>query len=1000
MVKPDYLCLMTAEVPDLPGSLGSSSTYPFVGRGAEMETLRALVPRAPGEGRRIALISGEPGVGKSRLVREFATATAGDRAFVLYGSCDAAVRAPYGPFVEAIDQLLREGDIEDLRAALGESGELVRLVPDLPNLVDGLPEPVAADSDTERHRLHMAVADLLEAVSRSRPIVLVIEDAHWADAPTLQLLRHLARSTWNARVLVLMTVRESSEERSPELDETLADLQRSEHVARIRLAGLSGSEVADLVAAVVGERAGEGDESELAELAGAIHDLTAGNAFLVCELWRALAETGIVEVAAGSVRLTAPLAELGTPESVRDVVSQRLSRLTAATAELLELAAVAGPEFELAAIRRAARLPEPELAAALEGAVAWGMLEELPPPRLAFRFTHELVRRALYDRLSALRRAELHLRVGEGLEEDGSRSIRQVVDLAHHFGAAAELGGAERAIAYNREAARSAVAALAYDDAADHLQAAIEIGVEPAAERAAVLLDLGAAGNRAGRTPEALAAFTEVAEIARAADDPALLAAAAIGYEDACWRPGLVTGGAVERLEEGLAALGEGDQQLRIDLLAGLGRALGFQGQPDRAAIVRENAVALSRASGDRRGLARVLVRSYWLRGSTPLAEILAMLTEAGDIASELGDWEIEAEAIGWRVPTLAALCDLEAAAAEAALLEEMAARTRQPFTDHIAAQYGSALALCAGELDEAERLARRSRDWAELLSGRAVSGTFGIQMFGIRREQGRLAELAPALRVLAADPERVGPWRPGLAAVLVELGMESEARHELAVIAAEGIERYRPSLWLGSLTYLTDAAAALGDRRMAAIVYPELLPFAGTNVMIGHLVACQGSADRYLGMLAATLGDAAAAERHFEAAMELNRKMGTPTWLAHTACEYGRFLHGHERARADSLLAEATAIAERFGLKALLGRLRSLGGEPAPPAGPEGLSPREVQVLALVARGFSNRRIGEELSISEHTAANHIRSILRKTECANRTEAASFAHRHGLVSI
>jgi DNA-binding CsgD family transcriptional regulator/tetratricopeptide (TPR) repeat protein len=415
---------------------------------------------------------------------------------------------------------------------------------------------------------------------------------------------------------------------------------------------------------------------------------------------------------------------------------------------------------------------------------------------------------------------------------------------------------------------------------------------------------------------------------------------------------------------------------------------------------VRENAVALSRENGDRLGLARVLVRSYWLRGSTPLTEILAMLTEARDIASELGDSEIEAEATGWRVPTLAALCDLEAAAAEAALLEEMAARTRQPFTDHIAAQYGSALALCAGQLDEAERQARRSREWGELLSGRAASGTFGIQMFGIRREQGRLAELAPALRVLAADPERVGPWRPGLVAVLVELGMESEARHELGVIAAEGIERYRPSLWLAALTYLTDAAAALEDRRMAAIVYPELLPFAGANVMIGHLVACQGSADRYLGMLAATLGDAAAAERHFEAAIELNRKMGAPTWLAHTACEYGRFLYGRERPRATALLAEATAIADRCGLEALLGRLRSLGGDPSPPAGPDGLSPREVQVLALVARGFSNRRIGEELSISEHTAANHIRSILRKTECANRTEATSFAHRHGLVSI
>jgi DNA-binding CsgD family transcriptional regulator len=273
--------------------------------------------------------------------------------------------------------------------------------------------------------------------------------------------------------------------------------------------------------------------------------------------------------------------------------------------------------------------------------------------------------------------------------------------------------------------------------------------------------------------------------------------------------------------------------------------------------------------------------------------------------------------------------------------------------------------------------------------------------MFGIRREQGRLAELAPSVRVLAADPGRGGPWRPGLAAVLADLGMEEEARRALAAVAADGIESHRASLWLATLTYLTDAAAALGDERMAAIVYPELEPFAGTNVMIGQLVACYGSADRYLGMLAATLGEQGRAEAHFERAMTMNREMGASTWLAHTAYEYGRFLLAdRERAgRAAPYLDQAAAIADGTGMAGLLARVRALGTEAPPTELPAGLSPREAQILALVAHGLSNREIGAELSISEHTVANHIRAILRKTDSANRTEATSFAHLHGLAS-
>jgi DNA-binding CsgD family transcriptional regulator len=238
---------------------------------------------------------------------------------------------------------------------------------------------------------------------------------------------------------------------------------------------------------------------------------------------------------------------------------------------------------------------------------------------------------------------------------------------------------------------------------------------------------------------------------------------------------------------------------------------------------------------------------------------------------------------------------------------------------------------------------------------------------------------------------------------LLVELGMEEEARRELTQLADDGLDAFRESLWLASLTYLTDASAALGDEATAAIVYPELEPLSGANVMIGHLVGYYGAADRYLGMLATTLGEWERAEQHFERAMELNRQMGSATWLAHTAYEYAHLLltrPSGDRDRADALLAEAAELAERIGMTTLLSRAAALGTAAPGNALPDELSAREAQVLRLVAQGLSNREIGTELVISEHTAANHMRSILRKTSCSNRTEAASYAHRHGLADV
>ena len=548
---------------ELPGALRLTPSFPFVGRPRELALLGSLMPRAGGEGRRMALVGGEAGSGKSRLVREFAHRAAAEGGLVLYGACDAVVRIPYQPVSEALDHLVRISDPDELRGDLGPAGgELVRLIPDLAGRVGQLPDPVIADQDTERHRLHQAVAGLLVNVSRRRPLLLILEDAHWADMPTLLLLRHLSRAAADARMLLVATFRDLEADMPAELSSALVDLRRSEGVVPLRLTGLSTDEIAELVARAAGGDLGP----DLPALATAIHHLTEGNAFLVIELWRELVETGALVVADGRARLTRGPADLGSPDAVREVVSQRLARLGEEATGVLELAAVVGPDFDLSVLTRGLRIDEPTLLGAVDRAVRGGMVVSVPERPLEFRFAHELVRRALYDQLSAARRAELHLRAGEALEAMMPQpSARTLADLAYHFTAAAPLGGGERAIDYNVRAAHAATAVLAFDEASASLRAALGLGVPDPSRRAEMQLDLGTSCYRAGRGGEALAAYRAAADIARDLGNGEILARAAVGYENACWRMAATDAGARGLLGEAADALEERDSELRGD---------------------------------------------------------------------------------------------------------------------------------------------------------------------------------------------------------------------------------------------------------------------------------------------------------------------------------------------------------------------------------------------------------------------------------------------------
>jgi DNA-binding SARP family transcriptional activator len=499
----------------LPSPLALRPAYPFVGRARELSLLGSLLQFA-GEGeRQVALLAGEAGSGKSRVLRELAHDAAKHGVLVLYGSCDPIVDAPYQPFLEALEFLMELSDRRALAKVLGRGrGELARLLP----VLGDPPAEAVGNAEVARRVLHSAVRALVTHVSRERPLVLMLDDMHWADGPSLELLRDLAQSTSQIRLFLLATYRDRSEDLRPEFSDALAALARVDGIAHLRLGGLSGEEVAEFVRSSSGVAG--------SEVATAIHELTEGTPFFLCELWRELLETDAVEKAGGVLQLARPLGALATPRGVRDVTRYRLSRLAPVTREMLELAAVIGPTFELTVLERAGG--SSGVASSLEEALATGTIEELPGPALACRFSHELLRRALYDRLSGLRRAQLHLRVGDALEHVHGEALDRILpELARHFTIAASVGGRERAIEYNVRAAVAAVSVFAMAEAEIFAVAALDHAGEDTVAWARAKYVLATAGYRQGK--RGAEAHGEAAAAAFAAHgDPDAAAAAEI----------------------------------------------------------------------------------------------------------------------------------------------------------------------------------------------------------------------------------------------------------------------------------------------------------------------------------------------------------------------------------------------------------------------------------------------------------------------------------------
>jgi DNA-binding CsgD family transcriptional regulator len=997
------MCLTAHAADETAGAL-------VVGREAELAALSNLLGRmVSGHGALVALV-GEPGIGKSHTAQTLARRATGAR--TLWGRCNEEPGAPpYWPWLQIMRVWLEGHDDDELRATLGAAAApIAEILPEIRqrigNLAPLLPTP---DPQQERFRLFDAMTSFWKAAAATEPLLLIIDNLHWADASSLRMLEFLAPEIADSHILLLTTWRDSELGRQHPLAVTLGDLARYGHFHRFRLAGLNRQETATLIA----QTGGAGLTPPLLD---GIYSQTEGNPLFIAETTSLLIQEGVLGRRAEE-RAAGPRgpASIRIPEGVREVIGRRLNRLSPQANRVLECAALIGRTFELQLLGRV--LDETltrNLQDTIEEALHAHVLEAAEEPGW-FQFSHALIRDTLYDEIAVPTRSGLHLRVAQAIEERYKDDAdRHLPALAHHYTSALPGADAGRATDIARQAAERASRLLAHEEAARYyrlaLKAAGAMSPRDPAMTIGLLNALGESLTATGEYLQAREAFEQAMSLANTSSAIDQMARAALGFETATWAPGLPGQAAARLLREALAAQSSGDSTTKAKLLSSLARALIFSGDAAQATIVREQAVAIARRSGDTGTLATTLVSTLSARWQPERStERMRDIDEAVRLAEQDNNVLCALDAQAWQLFELMELGDLSGWRERLERFECRAEELHQPFLRYVVATSRATFALLEGRFDDAERLIGQALQIGRRMPGLDAPGVYGMQMFTLRCEQGRLRELAPLVRAFVNATPKAGAWRPGLALLYAEIDLLDDARREFEALATDDFVAVRhDGLRAASLAYLAQVCARLGDKNRAEVLYAMLLPYEGRNLLIGTTVGCLGAAASLLGLLAATQRNWQDAQRHFESALEMNFRQGAAPALAHTRLRYAvmrlaRDADG-DRAAASLLLDDASAAAVRMDMRTLSERIDEVRGSiaqgpsPACPAGPAGLSAREAQVLRLVASGLGNREIAEQLFLSPNTVANHIRSILAKTESTNRTEAAAYAIRKGLA--
>jgi DNA-binding SARP family transcriptional activator/tetratricopeptide (TPR) repeat protein len=907
-----------------PGGVAAAAST-FVGREPELgELLAGLDHVMAGEGR-LFMVGGEPGIGKSRLANELGTYAKAAGAKVLPGRSWEAGGAPaYWPWVQALREHVRDSDAETLRMQLGRSGERVAaIVPELVQLWSHAEVSANTGPEGDRFRLFESIAAFLREVATFTPIVVLLDDLHAADVPSLLLLQFLAGQLAGSRILVLGCYRDT--EVGPDLRRALAELAREAAARRLALTGLSGSETARLLELTM-------NEAPTDELATRVHEEAQGNPLFASEIGRLLAASG---------SQPASQDRLPIPDGIREAVGRRVEQQSVRSREVLTLASVVGREFELPALSRLSGLGEEELLQVCDEAAAARLIDAVPGAPGRLRFSHILIRDALYEDLSASTRLRLHRAVGETLEAlTAANTESRAAELAHHYNQCASLAP-EKAIEYAQRAGDLAASQLGYEEAARHYANAVrlldEMKVGEERRKCDLLLALGDVLSRAGSEIEAKLALERAAGIAERAGWPDRLARAALGYGGRfIWARASSDPALVPLLERALVAVGENDSPERVALLARLSFAVRDEPSSARRIRLASEALAMARRIGDPATLVRALeCQPNVAEGRDPFDGRLAGANELVALAERIGDEEAAHLGHEHRMHALWTLGDRTGVEVEIESLGKLAERLRQPAQRWHLSTTRTMLALMRGDFERAEELIAESvkigqhtMSWNAVVSER-------IQRFVLCHAQGRLAEVEEVIRRSVYEYPALPRFHCALAHLYAERGRHRDARAVLDEILSRDLgTEHRDEEWLFELNLLPDVCLFLNDATAADRLYTLLLPYERLYAQ-APVEATFGAVARGLGVLATALRRFDDAESHFEVAIELERGLDARPWLAHAQHNLAAmfFLRGAtsdiDRARAS--LLEALRTYRELGMTSWAKRASTLAGTAAP---------------------------------------------------------------------
>jgi len=968
----------------------------FVSRDKELQQLNdrlSLITEGQGQ---VCFVTGEAGFGKTSLAAEFAQRAQerDEELLVVIGDCNAqtGIGDPYLPFREVLAMLA--GDIDD-RVAQGMTTEenasrlkkflrvSKRLIVDVgPDLIDiflpgaGIATRAGAlvvgdkqkgrgrsssfsgsaaalsMADTslsnEQSRIFEQVTTVLTSLSQQKPLIVILDDLQWVDDSSASLLFHLARRIEGSRILIIGTYRPEEvavgrgESRHP-IAQVTSELKRHYGDPLVMLGDETEAETKLFVDSLIDTESNKLGDDFREEL----HKRTNGHALFTAELLLDMQERGdLLQDEEGDWTVGPSLDWNSLPARVEGVVEARISRLQSDLQEILTIASVEGETFTAQVIGRLQEIAERRLLKQLTQELdrQHRLVSEEGSKRIGdtrisrFRFRHHMFQKYLYENLGESEREQLHEDVASILEAlyEGRRR-RVSVQLAHHYEHAQMFGQAASCYLLAAERAASVHAYNEVLGLADRgLDSINRLG--DVSDQSDLLLDLtlmrGEAQHHVGQFAESMETYRQTAELAARLQNPEALARAALGYDEPRWRCNLLETTAVELLNQALEVLDDGDSALRVCLIAHLARASLGSASPDDLMVMLDDAIAMARRVGDPRALVESLrTRLNLDRDPARIAGRIRLIGEILETADRIDDKYLQMELHAFRVYDLVALgdttgwiCDLEG-------LHRISVDISEPFYEYNHASMIVAPAIQAGRFEEAESLTMAAFETGQKLGIDNNEGVMGIQMFTIRREQGRLAEIAPIVKHFVDDHGTGAAWRPGLALVYADIGENEKARIEFERLAEDRFSAIpQDSLWQTCLTYLSEVCCALDRQEDAQVLYGLLSPYENLTVVVGNASVCLGATSRFLGQLATLLGRWEDAARHFEHALELNARMSAPTWLAHTQFHYSQMLmlrgETEDVEPAKEYLDSALRISTDLGMRGLESRIKSVTGD------------------------------------------------------------------------